>query len=73
YEQVERFDGNRFRQDRAYALSNPMEYFAESTEAYFGRNDFYPFNREELKKHDPYMHGLLPQLWQLQPATASDP
>ena len=64
YERVERQDsqGNK-RMDRAYALTNPAEYFAETTEAYFSRNDFYPYNREELKKHDPGMFELLGNLW----------
>lgn len=48
----------------AYAMNNQMEYFAESTEAYFGENDFYPFNRTDLKKHDPKMHDLLKRLWE---------
>lgn len=46
-----------------YALSNPMEYLAESTEAYFGANDFYPFVRAELKDYDPEMYDLLQDLW----------
>ena len=46
-----------------YALSNPMEYLAENTEAYFGTNDFYPFVRAELRRHDPKMHALLRKLW----------
>jgi hypothetical protein len=48
---------------RAYALTNPMEYFAEATEAYFGSNDYYPFVRAELRKHDPAAHDLLETLW----------
>ena len=44
-------------------MSNAKEYFAESTEAYFGVNDFYPFNRDDLKKHDPRMFELLGKLW----------
>ena len=48
---------------KAYAMTNQMEYFAESTEAFFGTNDFYPFVRAELKKHDPRMHDLLAKLW----------
>ena len=48
---------------RAYALNNPMEYFAESTEAFFGTNDFFPFTRDELKKHDPEMFLLLVEIW----------
>lgn len=65
YEKVERHFGNGRPNstERAYALSNPMEYFAETTEAYFSRNDFFPFNRDELKQHDPEMLDLLKELW----------
>jgi Mlc titration factor MtfA (ptsG expression regulator) len=48
---------------RHYATTNPKEYFAESTEAYFYRNDFYPFVRAELKLHDPRMHGVMQKVW----------
>ncbi len=51
------------RQVRHYALSNHKEYFAESTEAYLGVNDFYPFVRAELKQHDPRMYQLLEKIW----------
>jgi len=67
YERVERSFGegngrpNTF--ERAYAMTSPMEYFAETTEAYFTRNDFFPFTRDELKKHDPEMFKLLEKLW----------
>ena len=44
-----------------------MEYFAESTEAFFGTNDFYPFVRAELKQHDPKMFDLLWKLWGAEP------
>lgn len=53
--------------ERAYALTNPMEYFAESTEAFFSRNDFFPFTRDELKRHDPEMERLLVKLWGVTP------
>jgi hypothetical protein len=49
--------------ERAYAMVNQMEYFAETTEAFFSRNDFFPFTREELKRQDPEMHDLLAKLW----------
>ncbi|MBK9145277.1 MAG: hypothetical protein IPM23_22630 [Candidatus Melainabacteria bacterium] len=49
---------------RAYALTNEKEYFAECTEAYFGKNDFYPFNRADLQRYDPQMYALLGKLWQ---------
>jgi hypothetical protein len=48
---------------RAYALTNEYEYFAESTEAYFGRNDFFPFVRTQLEDYDPRMAALLERIW----------
>ena len=44
---------NSGQEEKAYAATNPMEYFAEASEAYFGTNDFFPFVRIELKRHDP--------------------
>ena len=44
-------------------MTSPQEYFAETTEAFFGRNDFFPFTNEELQKHDPEMFKLLERLW----------
>lgn len=46
-----------------YALTTPMEFFAEMTEAYFGSNDFFPFNRAELKESEPAILELLAQVW----------
>ena len=46
-----------------YAMTNHKEYFAEGTEAYFYRNDFYPFVRAELKKHDLDLHKVLEKVW----------
>lgn len=64
YEQVEqRFGDGRSAVVRAYAMSNPQEYFAESTEAFFSHNDFFPFHREQLSRHDPRMSQLLERLW----------
>jgi len=51
------------RQVRHYAATDHKEYFAEGTEAYFYRNDFYPFVRAELKEHDPALHELLVEIW----------
>ena len=48
---------------RHYGMNNAKEYFAESTEAYLGVNDFYPFVRAELKKHDPGMFRLMQEIW----------
>jgi dipeptidyl-peptidase-4 len=46
-----------------YATTDHKEYFAESTEAYLARNDFYPFVRAELKEHDPQTHKLMKEIW----------
>jgi len=68
YDRVLRQDSEgRKRLDKAYAMTNAKEYFAECTEAYFTRNDFHPFNREELKEHDPEMFALLEKLWGVHP------
>jgi hypothetical protein len=48
---------------RAYAATNQEEYFAELTEAFFGRNDWFPHNREELKKYDPRGYQMIETLW----------
>jgi hypothetical protein len=64
YDKVKRRDAEgREHLGRAYALTNPQEYFAETTEAYFSRNDFFPFTRDELKQHDPAIFALLARLW----------
>lgn len=60
YEKVMLYNGETVRH---YALTNHKEYFAEGTEAFFNRNDFYPFVRAELKKHDPTLHDLLIDIW----------
>lgn len=66
YDRVDRRDANgRVHQDRAYALVNPMEFFAENTEAFFSRNDFFPFDRAELAQADPATERLLALLWRV--------
>ncbi len=47
----------------AYAMTDAREYFSETSEAYFGRNDFQPFDRAELIQMDPTMCELLERLW----------
>jgi hypothetical protein len=48
---------------RAYAASTPMEYFAECSEAYFGKNDYQPFDCEELKAFDPEGLRMVEKVW----------
>ncbi len=65
YNKVLRYGGE---EEKAYALNNPQEYFAEATEAYFGTNDFFPFIRIELRRHDPAAYAALESAWGIRPA-----
>lgn len=67
YDAVKRWTGEKFvdKPTKAYAMTNQMEYFAETTEAYFDRNDMEPFDRAELKTKDPKVVPVLEQLWGL--------
>lgn len=69
YESILHVNGRR---QRAYAMNNEKEYFAETTEAFFGTNDMYPFVRGELKVHDPNMYILLDKLWNNPPSSATE-
>lgn len=60
YDRVERNDGQFVK---AYAMNNAHEYFAEGTEAYFGKNDFYPFDQKQLKEFDPELFGIMEDVW----------
>jgi hypothetical protein len=55
------YNGERVRH---YALTDHKEFFAEMTEAYFGVNDFFPFNRAELKEAEPEIYDLMVQIWE---------
>ena len=48
---------------RHYALTDAKEFFAEFTAAYFGLNDFFPFNRAELKTTEPEIYALVGSIW----------
>jgi hypothetical protein len=61
YQEVSYIRGGK--KQRAYALTNEFEYFAELTEAYFGQNDFFPFNREDLRTYDPSGYALMERVW----------
>jgi hypothetical protein len=53
----------RGKMERAYALTDAKEFFAECSEAFFGTNDFYPFVRAELQQYDPATYDLLARMW----------
>ena len=61
YNKVMLFDG---RLVKHYATTNHKEYFAEATEAFLYRNDFYPFVSGELKVHDPKAFALMKKIWE---------
>lgn len=60
YESVKHVSG---RMVRHYALTDQKEFFAEMSEAYFGKNDFYPFDGRELRKAEPEIFELLEKIW----------
>ena len=60
YETVLLYTGKKVKH---YGLRDHKEYFAEGTEAFFYRNDFYPFVRAELKEHDPTLYEVLKKAW----------
>ena len=65
YDAVLHYDGKTVR---AYAATNPMEYFSEISEAFFGENDFYPFVNAELREHDPQGYELMRKVWEAEGA-----
>jgi len=54
------YNGKRVRH---YGLTNQKEFFAEMTEAYFGLNDFFPFNRAEQMTAEPEIYELMATVW----------
>ncbi|QNN21406.1 metallopeptidase [Planctomycetales bacterium ZRK34] len=46
-----------------YAMTDHKEFFAELSESFFWVNDFYPFNRAELRQYDPETFKLLRDIW----------
>lgn len=63
YDSVRYYNGKDTVMRKAYAMNNAMEYFAELSEAYFGDNDFQPFNRQELKTFDLPGFALMEEIW----------
>uniref|UniRef100_A0A7S2A6M2 Uncharacterized protein n=1 Tax=Ditylum brightwellii TaxID=49249 RepID=A0A7S2A6M2_9STRA len=58
---------------KAYACTDPMEYFAELSTAFLGTKDgeereynkWYPFNRDQIRSHDPGAYEMLTKTWSL--------
>jgi hypothetical protein len=49
--------------DKAYAIENPIEYFAELSCMYFAGCDYAPHNRKELEAYDPEGCAMIRELW----------
>lgn len=60
YETALHVDGNPRKH---YGQTNVMEFFAEMSESYVGSNDFFPFNRGELKTAEPEIYALMQKIW----------
>lgn len=56
---------------KAYACKNAMEYFAELSAAFLGGvdgaefNKWYPFNRQQIREHDPRAYAMLKRVWKI--------
>jgi hypothetical protein len=46
-----------------YASKNEREYFAELSCAYLDKLHYYPFNADDLKKHDPIGYKVMERIW----------
>lgn len=60
YDKVLLYNGDKVPH---YATTDHKEYFAEATESYFYRNDFYPFVAAELRLHDPEAFAIMQDVW----------
>ena len=58
---IEHYDD--YYHQKVYATNNCMEYFSEICEAYWGENDYYPFNYEDLKAYDKQGFALMEKVW----------
>lgn len=47
----------------AYALKNPLEYFAELSAARFVGINYHPFDRSGLERYDPIGYRMVESLW----------
>ncbi len=63
YKKVKDYKGRT--KDKAYALTNQLEYFAELSAIYFVGGDYFPFNRSGLKDYDPNGFYMIEELWGL--------
>lgn len=58
---IEHYDD--YYHQKVYATNNQMEYFSEICEAYFGENDYFPFNIGDLRSYDAQGYALMEKVW----------
>lgn len=49
--------------NHVYCLNDSFEFFSEMSEAYWGANDYFPYNCEQLKEFDPVAFALMEKIW----------
>ncbi len=66
YQNVRRHNGNGNYtvEAEAYARVNEIEFFAEVSEAYFGENDYFPFDKEDLAAYDSVAFKMVEKVWE---------
>lgn len=52
------------RRGKAYARTNPAEYFAELSCAYLDSCNYFPFNQQQLRGYDPQGFQFVERVWQ---------
>lgn len=65
YKNISLHAGNEVYNDQseAYALNDEFEYFAELSEAYFGLNDYFPFDYDDLRSYDQVGFNAMMLIW----------
>jgi hypothetical protein len=53
--------------EKAYALANHLEYFAELSAVYFVGANYFPFDKTGLERYDPQGYALVEMLWGIRP------
>lgn len=64
YRNVRDVDGRNI--EKAYALKNYKEYFAELSAIYFTEGNYHPFNKQGLREYDPQGYAMIQKAWWVQ-------
>ncbi|WP_435277332.1 hypothetical protein ACMAZF_20535 (plasmid) [Psychrobium sp. nBUS_13] len=61
YQNIEDYKGRKI--EKAYAIKNQMEYFADLSAMYFVGGNYFPYNKNELAKYDFEGVGMIKEMW----------